>query len=163
MLSRTVPTQYLTTVSIHRWRLAGYMSFCLLHSVGICAVRRWRRLPDGYAMLLISVVGYMLYEKPRWYTHWRLVDVYMLGLQPVPDKLATVQGRQAITRLQEKLQTTLFRCSFARYRERQNLAIFKFRWISVESSVFVSLWMPCRFSLVSVDVSQIANDFRLSF
>ena len=56
-----------------------------------------------------------------------LVDVYMLGLQPVPDKLATVQGRQAITRLQVKLQTTLLRCSFARYRERQNLAIFKFR------------------------------------
>ena len=117
----------------------------------VYAVGRWRRCPDGYAMLLISVVGYMLYEKPRWYTHWRLVDVYMLGLQPVPDKLATVQGRQAITRLQVKLQTTLLRCSFARYRERQNLAIFKFRWISVESSVFVSLWMPCRFSYVFVD------------
>ena len=36
MLSRTVPTQYLTTVSIHRWQLDGYMSCCLLHSVGVC-------------------------------------------------------------------------------------------------------------------------------
>ena len=53
-------------------------------------------------MLLITFGGYiMLYEPTVIYideTMRTLVAVYILGLQPVlPEKLATVQGRQAIT------------------------------------------------------------------
>ena len=66
-----------------------------------CCTTMRRRWPDGYAMLLISLGGYMLYEPTVIYideTLRTLVAVYILGLQPVlPDKLATVQGRQAIT------------------------------------------------------------------
>ena len=45
----------------------------------VYAVRRWRRWPDGYAMLLISLGGYMLYEATVVHVH--KTAVYILGLQ----------------------------------------------------------------------------------
>ena len=151
-MSRTVPTQYLTTVSIHRWRLDGYMSCCLLHSVGIHVVRRWRWWPDGYVMLLITFGGYMLYDDDgdglmdmqccllqsvgicwicqRWHTlAWEPIRI-VLATDATKNGKAIPSGRQATYKVY----------SFARHYpvvdkpivwNGKNIPLFKFRSISV--------------------------------